>query len=444
MKIKIFSLVCLALFANVSQAYKLSESAELHGFISQGYIYSPDNYFSGKDSNTGSFNFREFGLNAFWEASQKLRFAGQLLSRTQDESADGSLKIDFLLADYKVYQSVDSDFGVRIGRTKNAFGLYNETRDIPSARTSISVPNAIYFNSFRDVVLATDGLNVYGQHIINSGSLSWNAFTGGRQNDSPELEYYMFGQQIEGAYDPLALKGLKLEYLPNSKHNLKFAFSLLDVNATLEDAQSVTAANSALSSSSPVTDAAAYAIGVLGYTYGDSDFNSYVGAAAQNEAKNNYTAYLTASELNSLFVVLSMQYGVGDWLFSAEYMDIYTRLMSEVLGNKTIVHATSSGFALQVEWFTSWDTQLFARYEELYFIDNDRSGLVSARPNDAYHGFGKGISLGAKWYLDESWALTGEVAINKGTAWLPVYAGIENTKMSEHWSTYSLNVSYQF
>jgi len=395
-------------------AMDVNESVQLHGFVSQGYMYSPDNVFAGDNAKDGSFDFREFGLNASWEATPKLRFAGQILSRTMDEASDGSLKVDFLLADYLAYSDETTTFGVRVGRIKNALGLYNSTRDIPSSRPGITVPNAIYFDSFRDVILATDGINLYGSHITDMGLFGFNTYVGSRALEGPTLENYLFGQDVEGEVKDVDVKMLQLTFKPESEHDLNFGLSLLQVNAKLSGAQSITEA---------------------GTNYGK---DLMVGKPFE------YQNYLTGAEIDSLFALASVQYGYQDWLFTAEYLNIFSEVTYEVLGRKETNRPVTEAFSLQTEWFATPQLHTLIRYEELYLVNNDRDGSTAARPNDTYHGYGKGLTLGAKWLIDESWTVRGEMSVNDGTAWAPVYEGIGDVELKQHWNTYGLQLTYQF
>ncbi|WP_051640773.1 hypothetical protein [Thiomicrorhabdus sp. Milos-T2] len=407
----------LPLLLSISiHAYSLdiSDSVQLHGFVSQGYMLSPDNPFSGTKAEDGSFEFRELGLNASWEATPKLRFAGQVLSRTMDEASDGSLKVDFLLADYLAYSNATTSFGVRVGRIKSALGLYNSTRDIPSSRPGISVPNAIYFDAFRDPLLATDGINLYGSHISELGLFSFNAYAGGRELEGLSMENYLLGKDVEGEVKNVELKIFQLTFKPESEHDLNFGLSFLQVNTKLSGAQSVTKAKT------------------------QSVLDSLAGTPF------DYRNYITGGALDSLFVIASAQYGYQDWLFTAEYLNIFSDITNEVLGNEVINDPVSEAFSIQAEWFTTPQIQTLIRYEELYLVNNNRSYSTVARPTDIYSGYGRGLTLGAKWLFDENWTLRGEMTVNDGTAWIPIYDGIGDVELKEHWNTYGLQLTYQF
>ncbi len=52
---------------------------QIHGFLTQGYVKTSDNSFFG-NSEDGSTEFREIGVNLSYRISPKLMASGQLLS----------------------------------------------------------------------------------------------------------------------------------------------------------------------------------------------------------------------------------------------------------------------------------------------------------------------------------------------------------------------------
>ncbi len=446
--IMVIGLMCFIPF-NAS-AIILSESSELHGFISQGYVYSPDNPYAGMQAESGSFDFREIGINGFWEANESLRFAGQLISRRLGESDNGDIRLDFLFADYLVSSDEMNSFGIRLGRVKNAVGLYNSTRDIPGARPGVYVPHSIYFDSFRDSLISTDGINLYGSARVQElGLLTWEAYAGKNEMDSFAMEYYLFGHDVAGSFKDVDLSGLFLNYRPDSTHDFNIGLSLFNMGIALQETQTIAEANLALQQSEAVTDSAVYALtpvaqGGLGYSNGSSEFLQFVALAAQQEALDNYTSYLTEGSANALLSVLSVQYGYQDWLLSAEYLNVFTAFEYEVLGEKTRSNTVTEGFFVQAEWFASQSWQAMLRYEELYLLNNDRSGSRSATQTNPFRGFGRGLNLGVKWNIDQNWAFMAQAAVNEGSVWLPGYKGIEETEITKHWRTYMMQLTYQF
>jgi len=446
-KLKTALFSALTLCFSHSYALDVSDDVALHGFVSQGFVYSPDNAFAGSDSEDGSFNFRELGLNGSWNISQQFRVTGQLLSRTMDEVDDGYVRVDFLLADYLAYSGEKSTFGVRLGRVKNAVGIYNSSRDIPSARPGVNVPNALYFDAFRDSLISVDGLNIYGDVLSNNGTINWQAYTGTSELDSNVMENYLIGEDIQGKYGRVNVHGLNLNFNPAQFPAFNFGLSLLMLDMRMNGLQTVSQANYSLQNSESVTAAATYgATPVEGGGLGleGQALQQYIGLAAAQEAQTNYKQYITASELETLFVFLSMQYSYKDWLFTAEYASIDSDITLDIVGSELPLEAMTEGYYMQAEWFFQPDLTALFRYEELFLQADDRDGSQNARENDRYHGYGKGWTLGLSWDVNADWRLIGQVSGNEGTVWLPNYEGLENEETKKHWKNYMLQLSYQF
>lgn len=165
-------------------AYQVGD-VQLHGFASQAYILSDGNNIYG-DSQRGSTEFSELGINANWQANNRLNLVGQLISRDAGATDNGSVKIDYLFADYKAIESDETGLGFRFGRVRNAFGLYNETRDVLFTRPSIFMPQAVYFegNGLRELLFSSDGAQLYSYWDSNDQN-TYLSITMGRDKSIP-------------------------------------------------------------------------------------------------------------------------------------------------------------------------------------------------------------------------------------------------------------------
>ncbi|MET0005814.1 MAG: hypothetical protein ABW087_19590 [Candidatus Thiodiazotropha sp.] len=103
---------------------------QIHGFLTQAYVKTTENQFFG-DSQDGSFDFRELGINASYRMSPKIMLAAQILSRKAGEMYDGSLDLDYAHFDYTLHMNEDDRIGFVLGRSKNTFGFYNDTHCCP-------------------------------------------------------------------------------------------------------------------------------------------------------------------------------------------------------------------------------------------------------------------------------------------------------------------------
>jgi hypothetical protein len=167
-------LASVAVLAPSSAMAQELPDVQLHGFVSQGAFITTDNNYLGPSEN-GSVELTEAALNASSEVADRLRVGMQLFTRDVGRFGDYTLKLDWAFLDYRWKQWL----GVRAGRVKMPFGLYNETNDIPGGRLPILLPQSIYPVSSRDFLLALTGGAVYGSPLLGDhGSIDYQVFFG--------------------------------------------------------------------------------------------------------------------------------------------------------------------------------------------------------------------------------------------------------------------------
>lgn len=164
--------------ANADDSSSDSSSAsdlEIHGFLSQGFIKTTDNNYL-TYSKLGSFDFTETGLNFTKQLDENLRTGLQLDTERIGPSGDFNVQLDWFYADYHWMD----ELGIRFGRVKLPFGLYNDTRDIDSARAPILLPQSIYPEQSQEYLLAEDGAELYGYHLLGpkGGALDYRLYGG--------------------------------------------------------------------------------------------------------------------------------------------------------------------------------------------------------------------------------------------------------------------------
>lgn len=162
--------VCIMLTAALAEAYELQD-VRIHGFVSQGYLVSDANDFLFADTEDGTFEFNEMGINFSKNLSEGLYLGIQFLSRDLGKFGDNEVEIDWAFADYR-YQNW---LGLRAGKIKIPLGLYNQSRDIDAARTAILLPQSIYYDVYREASQAMTSVGLYG---ILPGGLEYQALYG--------------------------------------------------------------------------------------------------------------------------------------------------------------------------------------------------------------------------------------------------------------------------
>jgi len=152
-----------------SWAYDMVESlsgVQLHGFISQGFVFSKTHNFLFDDMDHGSFEFNELGVTVSKQINDNLHLGIQFFSRDQGDIGNNDLVVDWAYADYHPLDAL----GVRVGKLKMPLGLYNETRDIDILRTCIFLPQSAYLEYYRDVLSGLHGVGLYGSFPFDWGS----------------------------------------------------------------------------------------------------------------------------------------------------------------------------------------------------------------------------------------------------------------------------------
>jgi hypothetical protein len=137
---------------------------QIHGFVSQGFLVSTGNNYLA-ESKRGSFEFTEVGLNVTQPLTDDLRVGLQLFARDLGRLGDYTVKADWFYIDYRYATWL----GLRAGRVKLPFGLYNEVNDIDQARLPVLLPQSVYPVQNRDFLLAQTGVELYGYLPLGSG-----------------------------------------------------------------------------------------------------------------------------------------------------------------------------------------------------------------------------------------------------------------------------------
>lgn len=168
------------------------------GNASQGYLVNNGhNDYLGK-TNDGTFDFREYSVNASW-AKGNWRIGAQAFGQKLGEYGDDKVKLDWATVDYQPIQW----FGIRVGRVKTPRGLYNEALDLDSVRPFVLLPQSVYDNRLRDFNASFDGGMILGNvSLHNTGSLDYRAYYGdiAMQTDSGASDYFNQDAPYKNAY----------------------------------------------------------------------------------------------------------------------------------------------------------------------------------------------------------------------------------------------------
>jgi len=146
----------------------------IHGFASTGYMRSDHNNFL-LASEDGSFEFNEVGINFGAAIAENIRVGIQLYSFDLGDIGNNEITLDWAFLDYEWKEWM----GLRVGKIKMPYGLYNETQDYDMLRTSILLPQSVYNKYRRETNVSTEGMAIYGRiPLSRTGILTYDVYLG--------------------------------------------------------------------------------------------------------------------------------------------------------------------------------------------------------------------------------------------------------------------------
>jgi hypothetical protein len=172
----------LALGVTSASAQSLEDlNIQIHGYATQGFLYTTQNNIFTTSSSNGSPAWSEAVVNVGAQPIPQLRIAVQARYFLLGNFGN-AITVDFASADYKV----NDKLGVRFGKVKTPSGLFNEIQDIDPGYLWSLLPQSFYPVSSRNSNLAHEGGVVYGTLRLgqNLGKLEYRGWGGERVLDS--------------------------------------------------------------------------------------------------------------------------------------------------------------------------------------------------------------------------------------------------------------------
>ena len=371
----------------------LPDGVQIHGFASQAVINTNHNNFFGNTENKASFDFTELGANISWRLNPSLQLSAQAISRRAGETDNGSPRLDFATVDYTFHASENARYGVYLGKIKNPYGLYNETRDVASTRPSILLPQSIYLDRIRNFVLSSPGVAIYGDNTLPIGNISYQFSVIKPDASDRETEGTFLGTDRPGKIkaDSSYIGRILLE--PNNGH-FKLALTGVHMRAHYQPG---------------ISDA---------LKGGNIRFDTWV---------------------------LSGQYNAENWVLTSEYAQ--NRIDAHSFGtfflNRT---ATGSSYYIQGAYHLTPKWSVLARYDVTYRDNNDKDGRIFNALTRAptFSRFAKDMTIGLSYAPSNNWLLRGEFHHVNGTAWLPYSDNINPAATTQYWNMWLFQAAYRF
>jgi hypothetical protein len=151
---------------------------QVHGFVTQGLLYSTNNNYLSMNSTNGSLQWTDGAVSFSDSLTDKLRVGIQLHMYQLGQFGGPELAVDWASGDYKV----NNWFGIRAGKVKTAYGLFNDSQDVDAVFLWSLLPEPFYPPDNKDFYLSNLGGQVYGSVKLGEkgGKLSYKGFAGYR------------------------------------------------------------------------------------------------------------------------------------------------------------------------------------------------------------------------------------------------------------------------
>jgi len=360
---------------------------QVHGFAAQGFVLSEGNDLFG-NSRDGSFDLYELGLNATAVFTPALIGSAQLLYRDAGETDNDGLRVDYALIDWQFLSQAESGAGIRLGRVRNPFGLYNETRDVVFTRPGILLPQSVYFEgaATRSLLFSSDGGQLYGRYAI--GAHEWSAVAGfapARGARSEEQRALTGG----GAFPAdLELGNFFFSRLQDEWNNWLAGLSYVNGSLTFEQGAS---------------------------TLAEFEFDVWIA---------------------------SLRYAAARYSVTAEYSLIRSEGQSVFTGP---FRSSSDGGYIQYDYRLTPRWTLYGRADASWSDRNDRDGrrYEDQTGQDRHLRYAYDGTLGVRWLPDEHWGFWTEGHLIEGGA---TVSGLDNPgrEPDPHWSALLLMAAYRF
>lgn len=395
LRLIIFSFITLlSLNTAATEAFD-QDNLKIHGFIAQGATNVNGSDFVNDDGKV-STKLTELGINASYQFSDNIRFAGQAVYLNGGNRYTEGVRIDYLLVDWSFYTSESWQMNLYLGRVKNYHWLYSSTRDVPMTRPTIILPQSVYFDGTRDMSVGGDGALLTSKYFSdNWGDFDFN-ISASQSPISDKQSKILMGRYSQG--DLTHEKGVQasMYWQPKLSH-WRFGFALTDANFTfLKKGESL---------------------------YGDGD------------------------------LTLKRYYANGE--YQAENWTLSFELLQESMAIDGLLYpgfnrdTTGQGGFVQGEYQLDSDIKLLARYERYYANKDDKNGKKMEQATygvvPSYFGYQNDSVIGITYGLSQNMQIQLEHHWIKGTARLtPVVLPDPTVNDEEYWQIAAIQFMYWF
>ncbi|PLX95671.1 MAG: hypothetical protein C0619_00965 [Desulfuromonas sp.] len=407
---------------------------QINGFLSQGYLDSSENSFLAGDSVDGTTEFNEVGIAVSTQISDKLRAGMQLLSRDLGNVGNNEVRLDWGFADYRH----EDYLGVRIGKVKLPMGLYNEGRDTDMLRPMVFLPQSIYDETKRDLLVAYQGGGLYGNLSFGVlGDLDYHGFYGGINIGDESLLINALQQNASftltsaNATGPL---GFADQYKVNNVEvdNDYIAGGGLVLNSALDGLRlgvSWLTVQNQLSYSGMITE---------------SQMNPGMPPTPNTSPDIIGTIPPSVGQLNNeATYVASLEYVYENLTLVGEYSETERK---QKFGNITAIDATSQSYYVMAA-YTFMDRMTVSALYDVYYSDkDDKDGDAFAATSPSRQDFfswRKDLGVGVRYDITPNWLVKAEYHDVDGAA-LFLTTVNDPAELEQDWDYFVVKTSVNF
>lgn len=420
-----FSFLMTMFLANTLPAAELGD-IEIHGFISQGYLLSNKNNYLA-ETEDGTFQFNEMGINFSTDLTDTLRIGMQFFARDLGDVGNNEVVLDWAYGDYRWRDWL----GIRIGKIKIDYGLYNETREMDMLRTGVMLSQSVYPELWRNSFSAIRGGALYGYLPLGfMGSLMYDGQIGTMEFNADDGFARTFAPRL---HETLDIAGMDADYSWFGSLRWDTPLPGLKTKATYYEIQNLKA---------------------------DGDITV---TTPEGDSLNSAATYEFA-EKNGY--VLSLEYTWKDFALSAEYSeDVYClevdlEDLERPEGAGSPPKKTSEGWYISGSYrFTDW-FELGLTYSEYYPDADNKDGEGGYQPqkgdasqsgeNDGagppeekdFNSWLKTTTLSTRFDINEYWVLKLEASYNDGFGGMNLAENPDGEE--QYWYLFAAKMTFSF
>jgi hypothetical protein len=149
---------------------------EIHGFVTQGFVFSSNNNYLTMRSSAGSLQWTDGAVSLSDSLSDSLRVGIQLHMYQLGQLGRPNVQVDWASGDYKV----SDHLGIGGGKVKTVLGLFNDAQDVDAVFLWTLLPQGVYPIDNESFFLAHIGGEVYGDLPLGrrAGALHYDGYAG--------------------------------------------------------------------------------------------------------------------------------------------------------------------------------------------------------------------------------------------------------------------------